>query len=246
MTRIIRVAVLECDTPIDPVKARYGTYGDIFHRLLTTSLRELEVADAEIQTTNWDVVNESVFPKPEEFDALLLTGSKHDAHADIPWIIELTKYVRDIFAQKTKPIVGICFGHQIVARALGARVGRNDAGWEISVEPFQLSDTGKRLFSQDVLTLHQMHRDIVYEVPQGCVNLGSSDRCEVQGLYIPQRILTVQGHPEFDEFVMTELISLRHGQGIFGDGLSQDGLSRAGKQHNGILVGKTACRFILS
>ncbi|KAB8253411.1 Aldehyde/histidinol dehydrogenase [Aspergillus flavus] len=235
MTRIIRVAILETDTPIDPILARYGTYGAIFNRWLNTGLQGLTVTDTEIQTTIWDVVNKSEYPKPGDFDALLMTGSRHDAHADVPWIIELVKYVHDIHEQHKKPIVGICFGHQIVARALGARVGRNDEGWEISVEPFQLTDTGKQLFSKDSLDIHQMHRDIVYDVPRGCVNLGSSPRCKVQGLYMPQRVLALQGHPEYDEFVMTELINLRHAVGVFDAELAKDGLSRAGKQHDGMV-----------
>ena len=75
MTRIIRVAILETDTPIDPVLDRYGTYGAIFNRWLNKGLQGLGVTDTEIQTTNWDVVNQSVYPKPEDFDALLMTGS---------------------------------------------------------------------------------------------------------------------------------------------------------------------------
>ncbi|KAE8366758.1 Aldehyde/histidinol dehydrogenase [Aspergillus caelatus] len=240
MTRIIRVAILETDTPIDPVLERYGTYGVIFNRWLNTGLQSLGATDTEIQTTNWDVVNKSEYPKPEDFDALLLTGSKHDAHADVPWINELVKYVHDIYEQHKKPIIGICFGHQIVARALGARVARNEEGWEISAEPFPLSDSGKQLFSKESLVIHQMHRDNVFEVPQGCINLGSSPRCEVQGFYLPQRVLALQGHPEYDEFVMTELIKLRHAMGRFDAELAKDGLSRAGKQHDGELIAKMA------
>lgn len=90
-----------------------------------------------------------------------------------------------------------------------------------------------------------MHRDNVFEVPQGCVNLGSSPRCEVQGFYLPQRVLALQGHPEYDEFVMTELIKLRHAMGRFDAELANDGLSRAGKQHDGGLIAKAACKFIL-
>ncbi|KAB8260329.1 Aldehyde/histidinol dehydrogenase [Aspergillus pseudonomiae] len=240
MTRIIRVAILETDTPIDPVLDRYGTYGAIFNRWLNKGLQGLGVTDTEIQTTNWDVVNQSVYPKLEDFDALLMTGSKHDAYADVPWMNELTKYVHDIHEQHKKPIIGICFGHQILARALGARVARNDEGWEVSVEPFQLSDTGKQLFSKESLNIHQMHTDIVYDVPPGFVNLGSSPRCKVQGLYMPQRVLTLQGHPEYDEFVTTELIKLRHAIGRFDDELAKDGLSRVGNQHDGELIARMA------
>lgn len=90
-----------------------------------------------------------------------------------------------------------------------------------------------------------MHRDIVIEVPKECVNLGSSVLCEVQGLYQPQRLLTVQGHPEYDEFVETKLIEMRTAAGVFDPELSRDGLARVGKAHDGVVVGKAICQLIL-
>lgn len=90
-----------------------------------------------------------------------------------------------------------------------------------------------------------MHRDIVHDVPKGCVNLGHSPRCGVQGLHIPMKALTVQGHPEFNEFIMSQLLQTRHKQKVFDDSLFQDGLSRAGKPHDGNLVGKAICKFLL-
>lgn len=89
-----------------------------------------------------------------------------------------------------------------------------------------------------------MHRDIVYEVPEGCVNLGYSPRCAIQGLYMPGRILSVQAHPEFNEFVMTQLCEARHDQGLFDDELYRDGLVRAGKHHDGELLGRRIVKFI--
>jgi hypothetical protein len=90
-----------------------------------------------------------------------------------------------------------------------------------------------------------MHRDIAYEVPEGCVNLGSSAICEIHGLYRVGRIFSVQGHPEYDEFVVSKLIETRHAMGVFDDQLSKDGLSRAGKPHDGLVVGEAICKFLL-
>lgn len=71
----LRIAVLECDTPIDPLRERYGTYGDFFERLLRTSLQELGKSETELQISKWDVVNNTNYPDPKQFDALLLSGS---------------------------------------------------------------------------------------------------------------------------------------------------------------------------
>lgn len=81
----------------------------------------------------------------------LTSCTEHDAFSDAPWIVSLTRYIADIFQQTQKPIIGICFGHQIVARALGARVGRSTAGWEVAVDSVTLNETGKELFGKDTL-----------------------------------------------------------------------------------------------
>lgn len=89
-----------------------------------------------------------------------------------------------------------------------------------------------------------MHRDIVYSHPPGVEALGSSPKCEVQDMYIPRKLITVEGHPEFNEEIMTELLKTRHVQGIFDDETFEDGMARVGKNHDGVVVGKAFVNFL--
>lgn len=90
-----------------------------------------------------------------------------------------------------------------------------------------------------------MHRDIVYYYPEGVEQLGSSPRCQVQGMYIRDKVLTVQGHPEFNEEIVKELLETRHEQGIFDDKTFEEAMSRVGKQQDGVVVAKAFLRFLL-
>jgi GMP synthase-like glutamine amidotransferase len=90
-----------------------------------------------------------------------------------------------------------------------------------------------------------MHRDIVLSVPEGVENLGSSPRCKVQGLYLRRRVFTIQAHPEFDAFIMSNIIALRYEQGIFTKKMERDASSRAELKHDGAVVGRVICKFLL-
>lgn len=165
-------------------------------------------------------------------------------------------------------LLGVCFGHQIIARALGAQVSRSAAGWEISVCEVSLTPAGKELFGLDTLVgldfyqcprrlplssllmslnqqIHQMHRDIVCAYPPNIIPLGESPICQVQGMYLPGRFFTVQGHPEFSEDIAEEVVTLRGAQGLFTKDQTEDGLGRAGKPHDGVAVGVAFLRMLI-
>lgn len=90
-----------------------------------------------------------------------------------------------------------------------------------------------------------MHRDIVYNYPDGVEALAYTEKCEIQGMYVPQRLITVQGHPEFTEEIVRELLIARHTQGIFDDETFKDSMGRVDKYHDGVVVSKAFLKFLL-
>lgn len=75
----------------------------------------------------------------------------YNAFDNDPWILKLVDFVSKVLQQERVRIIGVCFGHQIVGRALSAKVGRGDGGWEVSVVPIELTPEGKRIFQQEQL-----------------------------------------------------------------------------------------------
>ena len=90
-----------------------------------------------------------------------------------------------------------------------------------------------------------MHRDIVYSYPEGVEALAYTEKCEVQGMYIPQRLITVQGHPEFTGEIVREVVTTRHRMGIFNDEMFEDYIHRVDKHHDGVVVSKAFLEFVL-
>jgi GMP synthase-like glutamine amidotransferase len=128
---------------------------------------------------------------------------------------------------------------------MGVAIGRNASGWEAAVSDIQLTEKGKEIFGVEQLQLHQMHRDVVYAYPEGMEELGQSPVCKVQGMYSARRVITVQGHPEFNEEIMREIIETRHNTGIFGDEAYMGYIVKVGDKHDGLVVSKAFLKFLL-
>lgn len=90
-----------------------------------------------------------------------------------------------------------------------------------------------------------MHQDAVLSIPDGCENLGCSERCGIQGLYRKGSIFTMQAHPEFTADVMQDLLESRHKSGLFSDDLFSDASARSGKEHDGLRVARAIWTFLL-
>ncbi|TGO23433.1 hypothetical protein BPAE_0132g00030 [Botrytis paeoniae] len=243
----LRIAILECDTPLQNTNSKYGGYGGVFTSLLYRGASSLSppLPESSLQITKYDVVTLQEYPSLSSIDAVLISGSRHTSFDSDAWIVKLVEFVKGVLAQERVRLVGVCFGHQIIGRALGVKVDRSDRGWEVSVTPVELTGKGKEIFGLEKLNIFQMHKDIIYEYPPEVEQLAYTDKCATQGMYISKKLITVQGHPEFTEEIVRELLEARHASGVFDDETYRDAVGRVNKEHDGVKVAQAFLKFIM-
>ncbi|KAH7006977.1 class I glutamine amidotransferase-like protein [Ilyonectria destructans] len=222
---IISVAVLNCGYTCPNIQKERGQYHDIFALLLRPALERLNRGpnwpNAKLNVTGWDTVNQVYPPSLDRIDAIIISGSPNGAYQDLEWIRALDRYISYVYHQHPSiKIYGSCFGHQIICQAVfrdqGALVAKDPAGWELGVNTVDVSDefadTFSSLLPSKSLRLQFLHGDHVAftngRLPNGVHLVGSTAHCQIQGIYQPGKILTFQGHPEFDQFINTECLKL--------------------------------------
>lgn len=189
----MKIGILQAGRCPDELCERHGDYDGFYTRLLDGNGFEFET---------WPVLD-GVFPAGvNDADGWIVTGSKFGAYEDHDWIPRLEDFLRAAFAAAV-PIVGICFGHQILAQALGGKVEKFSGGWSVGVENYAFDD-----FAEDVRMI-AWHQDQVTELPPGASVVGSSDFCRYAALAYDDRAYTIQAHPEFEAGFVSELIEAR-------------------------------------
>src|SRR5450432_638911 len=151
----LRIAILECDTPLPHTRAKYGGYSGVFKALLGAAASALShpglTSSSGLALTTWDVVEAQFYPDLADIDAILITGSRYNSFDNTPWIVKLVEFTKKVLAQTRVRIIGVCFGHQIVGRAMGVRVGRSPGGWEASVTAIDLTKKGQEVFGRSAI-----------------------------------------------------------------------------------------------
>ena len=140
-------------------------------------------------------------------DGWIITGSKHGAYEDHPFIPPLEDMIRDIYAADI-PLVGICFGHQIIAQALGGKVEKFKGGWAVGNTEYD--------WAGETVALNAWHQDQVVERPVDATVYDSNAFCENAALVYGNRVFTTQPHPEYGPDFIGGLVQHR-GKGVVPD-----------------------------
>jgi GMP synthase-like glutamine amidotransferase len=194
----MKVAILETGRPPGKLTERFGSYPTMFRRLLN--------GDFAIDT--FDVAAGELPRAPQDYDAYLITGSPAGVYDDLPWIDDLSRFIR---SAKDSKMVGVCFGHQIMAEALGGRVEKSDKGWGVGLHRYSVTGDQPWMDSATDIAVPVSHQDQVVMQPPNTEVIASSEFTPLAAFAWTDRpAISFQFHPEFEPAYAKALIAERY------------------------------------
>ncbi len=230
----MRLGILQADSVRPELRETFGDYPDMFARRFREQAPALELV-------TWNLPADELPASVDDADAWLITGSKWSVYDDLSWIERAHDFVRALHAAR-KPILGICFGHQLVANALGGEV-RNAAAWGVGVHTARIHERPDWMQpGVPTLSLLVSHQDQVTTPPPRARVLAGHAFCPNDMMQIDDHILTFQGHPEFEPGYSRALMELR--REIIGESVYQEGMASLHSTIEGDIAVAWMLRFL--
>ncbi len=222
----MKIGLLICGHAIEQVAQHHGDYDTWFQTLL---------AGNGFTFDTYNVVDMEFPANVQDADGWLLTGSRHGAYEDHAFIPPLEDFVRQAYGAPV-PTVGICFGHQLIAQALGGKVEKYDGGWAVGRQDYMFEGHGN-------VALNAWHQDQVMDLPADARVIASNDFCQFAGLVYGDRAYTIQPHPEFTNPIMAEYVELRRDPAIYDDAMMGRAIANAATPNNADVLARDIAAF---
>ena len=186
----MKLNILLCDTFPGLLPSYIESYASMFFNLFGSVRPDMEYKIYNIQ--------EGEIPEEIHTDELyLIPGSRAGAYEEIEWVKNLLNFIRKAHASQAK-MIGICFGHQAIAQALGGQVEKSDKGWGTGIRSSKIIlPEALNYFPDEIMSMHYNHHDQVVTLPKEATLFASSEFCPNDGFVVGKHILTFQGHPEY-------------------------------------------------
>lgn len=188
----MKIGILQTGRAADTLRENHGDFPDMMQEML---------AKGGFAFQTYPVLD-GIFPQNvQECNGWLITGSRHSSYEDLPWIATLEDFLRAAYAAEV-PIVGICFGHQILAQALGGKVEKFPLGWGVGPTNYDFVDGSQAV-------MNAWHQDQVTALPDGATPIAQTSFCANAALAYGGRALSFQAHPEFTTAFTRDLLEMR-------------------------------------
>jgi GMP synthase-like glutamine amidotransferase len=219
----VKIGLLKCDHVDTELLTKFGDHSDFFRNLFQKYTPEVSLDIFEVQKGEYP-------ENTSDFHGFICTGSRFSVYDDVPWIHRLKGFIKELYDNHIK-LVGICFGHQMIAEALGGKCSLSDNGWGLGVTKAVIykkkhwMSTG---MSQelDSFRLLLSHRDQIEALPPGGSVLAGNDHCPYSMITVGDHFLGIQGHPEFTHPFLKDLMQSRL------DIMGEEAVSKASKTLN--------------
>lgn len=198
----MKVALLECDQVLEKFQSEFGQYSSMIQQMFTSVGAHFEFDVFDCQKGQYPL-------NIDDYDFFITTGSKSDAYAKSDWIKQLIEFVQRL-NKANKKLIGICFGHQIIALALGGKVEKSTRGWGIGLSHNQIVAKPTWIKEKsETLNIIVSHQDQIIDLPENALVIAKSDFCPYFMVQWNDHFLSIQGHPEWQKNYSKVLINDR-------------------------------------
>ena len=213
----MKIGILETGLIRDELASRFDPYPVMFERLLNH-------AGLDLEYVAYSPVRGQMPASIDDCDGWLITGSRHGVYEQLDWMVSLQEFIREL-ARAGRPLIGVCFGHQIMAEALGGRVVKSDLGWKVGLQNYRLDKGFDWMREQPAsVAIHAWHQDQVVDCPPSAEVFLSAPDCAYAGLSYGDTMISVQAHPEIEADYERALLELFDGN-LLPEDVARDGFA---------------------